>query len=194
MKRACSWNALEEQLSDKNYVKNLLHFVPVNGNSISDFNDSAHFSYSNKSENDSNISSRIVLKNMPGGGSRTLCLNNEDICHGINSSAIEYIPSFFRGSKVGGDSPPKSATVDFMNYLMDKATHLRYFPKPVDPTLARFIVAKHDGYVPRNNVMSPCDIWPGCTVQCVTGGHVVASLRHQDVFRKVIVDTLLQLT
>ena len=64
---------------------------------------------------------------------------------------------------------------------------------PVDPSLARFVVAKYDGYVPRDNAMSPCDIWPGCTVEYINSGHVAASLNHQHVFRRVINDTLQQL-
>ena len=58
----------------------------------------------------------------------------------------------------------------------------------------QYLQVKNDAYIPRNNQTSPSDIWPGCTVEYIDSGHVGGSLKHQDVFRRVIWDTLRKLS
>ena len=80
--------------------------------------------------------------------------------------------------------------VNFITYLLDITTHLAYYKKPVDPSLAVFVQAQFDGYMPNMECPSPQELWPGCGIQYVDSGHVFAALYKQDVFRKIITETL----
>lgn len=197
MSKSCSWNILEQQLSNEEYRMNLLNYVPVSGTTFTKFDDgNLRESFVRNYSNLNSSSERFLEKektNLDENGSQTLYLKQEDIYNNLKSSFIENLPSALKKIKTREDLSTKTETVDFMNFVMDEATHLKNFPLPVDPSLAQFVVAKHDGYVPRDNVMSPCDIWPGCNVEYINGGHVAASLNHQHVFRRVISDTLRQL-
>ncbi|KAL9959144.1 hypothetical protein ACROYT_G036234 [Oculina patagonica] len=200
MSKSCSWNILQQQLSNKDYRNNLLNYVPISGTTFTQFDDddddclreSCVRNFSNLSSSSQSFQEKEKT-NLNDNRSQTLYLKQEDIYHNLKSTFIENLPSALKKIKTREDSSAKSETVDFMNFVMDEATHLKNFALPVDPSLARFVVAKHDGYIPRDNVMSPCEIWPGCTVKYINTGHVAASLNHQHVFRKVINDTLQQL-
>lgn len=54
---------------------------------------------------------------------------------------------------------------------------------PVDTSLIVVVQAKEDAYVPRTGVLSLQDIWPGCEVRYLSGGHVSAYLFKQNTFR-----------
>lgn len=54
---------------------------------------------------------------------------------------------------------------------------------PVDTSLIIVIQAREDAYVPRTGVLSLQDIWPGCEVRYLNGGHVSAYLFKQNTFR-----------
>lgn len=54
---------------------------------------------------------------------------------------------------------------------------------PVDPGLIIIVQAKEDAYVPRTGVRSLQEIWPGCEVRYLNGGHVSAYLFKQGLFR-----------
>lgn len=54
---------------------------------------------------------------------------------------------------------------------------------PVDTSLIIVIQAKEDAYVPRTGVLSLQDIWPGCEVRYLNGGHISAYLFKQNTFR-----------
>lgn len=198
MSKACCWNTLEQQLSNDEYRNNLMHYIPINGAIFTKFNDDTL--KGNFMRDYSNLDSltRTFLekekKNLDKSGFQTLYLQQEDIYNGFKSSFFENLPTVLKEIKTKKDFSAKPKTVDFMNFVMDEATHLQNFPPPVDTSLARFLVAKHDAYIPRDNVMSPCDIWPGCTVEYINSGHVAASLNHLDVFRRVINDTLGELS
>ena len=43
--------------------------------------------------------------------------------------------------------------------------------------------AKHDAYVPRDDVGTLEEIWPGAEVRYVDAGHVSAYILHQSLFR-----------
>ena len=79
---------------------------------------------------------------------------------------------------------------NFITYLLDITTHLNYYKKPVDPSLAVFVQAEYDGYIPIMDCPSPQELWPGCEVKYVDSGHIFAAVYKQDVFRKIIADTL----
>ena len=175
-----------------------MDYIHINGATFTKFNDDSLGGNIMRDYSDLDSLTKAVLEkeknNLHKSGFQTLYLQQEDIYNGLKSSFFENLPSVLKKIKTRKDFSAKSETVDFMNFVMDEATHLQNFPPPVDSSLARFVVAKHDAYVPRDNVMSPCDIWPGCTVEYINSGHVAASLNHQDVFRRVINDTLGQLS
>ena len=195
MSKACSWSTLEKQLSDENYRNSLINSLPIGGVTFTKFVDDT-LQESLIQSNNFISSSRSFLenqtKNLGESGLQTLYLQREDVYkYGIKSMIFNHLPSVLREAQDTTSS--RSKTVDFMNFVMDEATHLKNFPQPVDCSLVRFVAAEHDGYVPRENIMSPCDIWPGCTVEYINSGHVTASLNHQDVFRKAIKHTMDQL-
>jgi len=194
MSKACCWNTLEQQLSNEDYRNNLMDYIPISGAILTKFNDDSLGRNFVRDYSDLESLLEKEKRNLDKSGFRTLYLQQEDIYNGLKSSFFENLPSVLKTIKTRKDFSAKSETVDFMNFVMDEATHLKNFPPPVDTSLVRFLVAKHDAYVPRDNVMSPCDIWPGCTVEYINSGHVAASLNHQDVFRRVISDTLGQLS
>lgn len=54
---------------------------------------------------------------------------------------------------------------------------------PVDPSLIIVVQAKEDAYIPRTGVRSLQEIWPGCEIRYLEGGHISAYLFKQGVFR-----------
>uniref|UniRef100_A0A8C5SE00 Protein ABHD18 n=1 Tax=Laticauda laticaudata TaxID=8630 RepID=A0A8C5SE00_LATLA len=76
----------------------------------------------------------------------------------------------------------------FMKGVMDECTHVANFSVPVDPTLIIVIQAKEDAYIPRTGVRSLQEIWPGCEIRYLNGGHVSAYLFKQGLFRQAIYD------
>ncbi|KAL0176216.1 hypothetical protein M9458_028546 [Cirrhinus mrigala] len=61
----------------------------------------------------------------------------------------------------------------FMKGVMDECTHIANFS----------VQAKEDAYVPRTGVRSLQEIWPGCEVRYLNGGHISAYLFKQGLFR-----------
>ncbi|KAL8207029.1 UNVERIFIED_CONTAM: Protein abhd18 [Gekko kuhli] len=82
----------------------------------------------------------------------------------------------------------KRESLRFMKGVMDECTHVANFSVPVDPTLIIVLQAKEDAYVPRTGVRSLQEIWPGCEVRYLEGGHVSAYLFKQGLFRQAIYD------
>ncbi|XP_063046791.1 protein ABHD18 [Engraulis encrasicolus] len=76
----------------------------------------------------------------------------------------------------------------FMKGVMDECTHIANFSVPVDPSLIIIVLAKEDAYIPRTGVRSLQEIWPGCEVRYLNGGHVSAYLFKQGLFRQAIYD------
>uniref|UniRef100_A0A1W7RIU9 Putative C4orf29-like protein n=1 Tax=Agkistrodon contortrix contortrix TaxID=8713 RepID=A0A1W7RIU9_AGKCO len=76
----------------------------------------------------------------------------------------------------------------FMKGVMDECTHVANFSVPVDPTLIIVVQAKEDAYIPRTGVRSLQEIWPGCEIRYLNGGHVSAYLFKQGLFRQAIYD------
>lgn len=85
-------------------------------------------------------------------------------------------------------SPLQLQVLDFMRGVMDECTHLGNFSVPVDPNLVIIVVARSDAYVPRDQVLSLQDLWPGAEVRYIDSGHISAFLFKQGDFRKAIVD------
>lgn len=76
----------------------------------------------------------------------------------------------------------------FMKGVMDECTHVANFSVPVDPSLIIVVQAKEDAYIPRAGVRSLQEIWPGCEIRYLNGGHVSAYLFKQGLFRQAIYD------
>lgn len=76
----------------------------------------------------------------------------------------------------------------FMKGVMDECTHVANFSVPVDPSLIIVVQAKEDAYIPRTGVRSLQEIWPGCEVRYLEGGHISAYLFKQGLFRQAIYD------
>ncbi|XP_055000553.1 protein ABHD18 [Sorex araneus] len=76
----------------------------------------------------------------------------------------------------------------FMKGVMDECTHVANFSVPVDPSLIIAVQAKEDAYIPRTGVRSLQEIWPGCEVRYLEGGHISAYLFKQGLFRRAIYD------
>ncbi|KAM8908710.1 protein ABHD18 isoform 3-T4 [Spinachia spinachia] len=80
-------------------------------------------------------------------------------------------------------------SISFMKAVMDECTHMANFSVPVDTSLIIGVQAKEDAYIPRTGVLSLQEIWPGCEVRYLNGGHISAYLFKQNVFRRAIYDT-----
>ncbi|GBP39339.1 hypothetical protein EVAR_24320_1 [Eumeta japonica] len=78
--------------------------------------------------------------------------------------------------------------LQFMRGIMDECTHLSNFSVPYDTSLIIAVCAKHDAYVPREDVGALEEIWPGAEVRYVDAGHVSAYLLHQSLFRSCIIE------
>ncbi|XP_063833098.1 protein ABHD18 [Ostrinia nubilalis] len=76
--------------------------------------------------------------------------------------------------------------LQFMRGVMDECTHLSNFSVPYDTSLIIAVCAKHDAYVPREDVGTLEEIWPGVEVRYVDAGHVSAYILHQSLFRSCI--------
>ncbi|XP_077135231.1 protein ABHD18 isoform X2 [Ranitomeya variabilis] len=76
----------------------------------------------------------------------------------------------------------------FMKGVMDECTHVANFSVPVDPSLIIVVQAKEDAYIPRVGVRSLQEVWPGCEIRYLEGGHISAYLFKQGLFRQAIYD------
>lgn len=79
-------------------------------------------------------------------------------------------------------------SISFMKGVMDECTHMANFSVPVDTSLIIVVQATMDAYIPRTGVLSLRDIWPGCEIRYLNGGHISAYLFKQNVFRQAIYD------
>ncbi|XP_056419614.1 protein ABHD18 isoform X3 [Hyla sarda] len=117
--------------------------------------------------------------------------NNNEMFHGDPKG--ESIGQAMTGGLNGKREQAKSQALQresllFMKGVMDECTHVANFSVPVDPTLIIVVQAKEDAYVPRVGVRSLQEIWPGCEVRYLEGGHVSAYLFKQGLFRQAIYD------
>ncbi|XP_028923074.1 protein ABHD18 [Ornithorhynchus anatinus] len=98
-------------------------------------------------------------------------------------------------SSAAAEGPPGAGTgalqtesLLFMKGVMDECTHVANFSVPVDPSLIIVVQAKEDAYIPRAGVRSLQEIWPGCEIRYLEGGHISAYLFKQGLFRQAIYD------
>uniref|UniRef100_A0A8C2QYJ3 Abhydrolase domain containing 18 n=1 Tax=Capra hircus TaxID=9925 RepID=A0A8C2QYJ3_CAPHI len=77
-------------------------------------------------------------------------------------------------------------SVILMKGVTEECTHVANFSVPVDPidpSLIIVVQAKEDAYIPRTGVRSLQEIWPGCEIRYLEGGHISAYLFKQGLFR-----------
>nr|XP_040030586.1 protein ABHD18 [Gasterosteus aculeatus aculeatus] len=111
-------------------------------------------------------------------GTQPRSLHANNTLHGKKSDSSKcYRPSLHQES------------ISFMKAVMDECTHMANFSVPVDTSLIIGVQAKEDAYIPRAGVLSLQEIWPGCEVRYLNGGHISAYLFKQNVFRRAIYDT-----
>ena len=79
-----------------------------------------------------------------------------------------------------------------MRLLIDEFSNLKHYPVLACPEAAVVVVAKDDLYVTRpqgdDMIDDISEIWPGCEVRVVNGGHISSYLTHNHTFRKAIYD------
>ncbi|PWA32462.1 hypothetical protein CCH79_00016644, partial [Gambusia affinis] len=73
-------------------------------------------------------------------------------------------------------------SISFMKGVMDECTHMANFSVPVDTGLIIVVQAREDAYIPRTGVLSLQEIWPGCEIRYLNGGHISAYLFKQNFF------------
>lgn len=108
-----------------------------------------------------------------------------------------------RGHRAARKFSPSPETLVAMRQVLDLATHLCYYPAPIDTGSAIFVAAKDDLYIPRQSVTDVRHLWPGdsmsvfcllshlsltclppgCTVRYVDGGHVSSTVLKQADYR-----------
>jgi len=100
--------------------------------------------------------------------------------------------SFGERSRIADHDKEKAELI--MRLLFDQFTNLRYYPLPVTASLNStvVVVAKNDLYIPQpvdKDIFDIREVWPGCELRVVDGGHISAYLTNQMVgkgFRQAI--------
>uniref|UniRef100_A0A8C5FJV7 Abhydrolase domain containing 18 n=1 Tax=Gadus morhua TaxID=8049 RepID=A0A8C5FJV7_GADMO len=103
-------------------------------------------------------------------------------------SSNDAVPTDSKDSATNYQPFSQWESLRFMKGVMDECTHMANFPLPVDPSLIIVVQAEEDAYIPRTGVLSLQQIWPGCEVRYIKGGHIGAYLFKQNHFRKAIYD------
>lgn len=213
-----AWSVLEKQLENTAFVDELEHIcrmvesdgLNASNSGITGINLSAFpQELMNVMNNSVNLASDLDI-----GMLHTTAIDSDQVKYNINdnceSISLEMLAKSFKAqlqdnikNKVPKDisilssilrnsrEPVKyEKAINFLTYLLDITTHLHYYKKPVDPSLAVFVQAEFDGYIPITDCPSPHKLWPGCKVKYVDSGHIFAAVYKQDVFRKIIAETL----
>ena len=107
----------------------------------------------------------------------------------LNMRYLSTLTNSLSGPRNG--SPDRMTTL-YMRLLIDEFSNLKYYPTVACPDAAIVVVAKSDLYVTRPEddemIKDISEIWPGCEVRVVDGGHISSYLTHNHTFRKAIND------
>ena len=86
--------------------------------------------------------------------------------HGVTSlfhmaqvSLAELREKVRRGREVELERTPE--LLETMRMVLDSWTHHGNFPQPLSPTLAHFVTAREDAYIPRRNLADVRSLWSG---------------------------------
>ena len=94
-------------------------------------------------------------------------------------------------NSLGTRRAPDKITTLYMRLLVDEFSNLKHYPVLACPEAAIVVVANSDLYVPRpveDDLPHIQEIWPGCEVRTVNGGHISSYLTHNHTFRRAIKD------
>lgn len=194
MKNSLPWKKLEQQLKDESYRNEIIRIASLDAdvkenNLFSNelnkgaFSSGIHHPNQNKSDH---MNLFQANKETTANQSQTVSLESSHIFHSMRDVILDYIPPLKTRKPTNKTSKINPETVLFMNLLMDRATHIKNYPQPCEPRLAKFIAANRDAYVPREHVDEPTAIWPGSQVEYVDAGHIGASVSNLGLFRRVI--------
>ena len=104
---------------------------------------------------------------------------------------LQYLSSLTNSLGVRNGTPDKMTTM-YLRLLIDEFSNLKNYPTLKCPDAAIVVVAKSDLYVTRpeddDMIEDISEIWPGCEVRVVNGGHISSYLTHNHTFRKAIND------
>jgi hypothetical protein len=104
---------------------------------------------------------------------------------------LRYLSTLTNSLGARNGSPDKITTL-YMRLLIDEFSNLKNYPTLVCPEAAIVVVAKSDLYVTRpeddDMIKDISEIWPGCEIRVVDGGHISSYLTHNHTFRKAIND------
>ncbi|XP_040470293.1 protein ABHD18 isoform X2 [Falco naumanni] len=128
-------------------------------------------------------SERLLMQDAP----KMQCIN-QTFSTSSNSNKNLTSPQGHRINKRRKSDTLQRESLRFMKGVMDECTHVANFSVPVDPSLIIVVQAKEDAYIPRTGVRSLQEIWPGCEIRYLDGGHVSAYLFKQGLFRQAIYD------
>ncbi|XP_051473480.1 protein ABHD18 isoform X2 [Apus apus] len=128
-------------------------------------------------------SERLLVHDSP----KMQCIN-QTFSTSSNSNKNLTSPEGYRINKRIKSDTLQRESLRFMKGVMDECTHVGNFSVPVDPSLIIVVQAKEDAYIPRTGVRSLQEIWPGCEIRYLDGGHVSAYLFKQGLFRQAIYD------
>ncbi|KAL3879984.1 hypothetical protein ACJMK2_032256 [Sinanodonta woodiana] len=146
--------------------------------------------FSKSLKSDQNLLDNISKQN--DSQSRSYATNSfsKSIAQKLKRPQVER-PTVISKSPVAEESSTilQQKAVDFMKGVMDECTHLGNFSIPVDTELIIIIAAKHDSYVPRDNVLNLSNLWPGSEVRYIDTGHIMAFIFNHNVFRQAVVDS-----
>ncbi|XP_028940328.1 protein ABHD18 isoform X2 [Antrostomus carolinensis] len=128
-------------------------------------------------------SERLLIQDAP----KMQCINQTFSTSSNNSKDLSS-PQGHRINKRRKSDTLQRESLRFMKGVMDECTHVANFSVPVDPSLIIVVQAKEDAYIPRTGVRSLQEIWPGCEIRYLDGGHISAYLFKQGLFRQAIYD------
>lgn len=177
----------------QDFVKNF----PDNVDSLEDIDVTSrmfNFDSSNKTESKEAVHSFATSRSTLSASSERLLMQDAPKIQCINqtfSTSSNKNLTIQQGHRINNRT--KSDTLQreslrFMKGVMDECTHVANFSVPVDPSLIIVVQAKEDAYIPRAGVRSLQEIWPGCEIRYLNGGHVSAYLFKQGLFRQAIYD------
>uniref|UniRef100_G1MZW6 Abhydrolase domain containing 18 n=1 Tax=Meleagris gallopavo TaxID=9103 RepID=G1MZW6_MELGA len=176
----------------QDFVKNF----PDNVDSLEDIDVASRmfsFDSSNKTESKDAVHSFTTSRSPLSASSERLLMQDAPKIQCINqtfstsSNKNLTIQQGHRINRTKSDTLQRES-LRFMKGVMDECTHVANFSVPVDPSLIIVVQAKEDAYIPRTGVRSLQEIWPGCEIRYLNGGHVSAYLFKQGLFRQAIYD------
>eukprot|EP00116_Pleurobrachia_bachei_P001924 sb/3462186/ len=177
---SCMWSVLRDQLSPEK-VAEIKEVVRLTDNEILQL-----------------LESGEVKEKSSGAGSLVSKILHSDRLTSLTSSlggavGAHRISNLTNSIGVGGRTASKDRTTSlYMRLLIDEFSNLKNYPTLARTESAVVVVAEEDLYVTRPSddhmIQDISEIWPGCEVRVVKGGHITSYLTHNGTFRSAISD------